>query len=419
MPTISAKPDHFLILDVGTTGIKAFVFNAKFEIKARAYRPLKTKRPKRDWVEQDPMEILTISKQVIKEAVRASQIRLNHFAAFGLATQRETVIAWDRVTGRPVYPAIGWEDRRSDRGIKALKGVSGVEAMVREKTGLALDPYFSASKIQWILENRFSERSTNQAIASIMLRFQNFCVGTVDSWLLWNLCEGEPHLTDETNAARTLLFDIKKRQWDSELLKLFGVPREILPEVFPSGAEYGLLKKEIMGARLPVLAVIGDQQASTYAAGIKVGSTKVTYGTGAFLVQSLGHKFKIIPGFFTTLLPTISGQPIFALEAKVENCAASVEPVLKNPKKLKAALLKIARQVDKAIKKLPTKPKFIIADGGVMRDGIIIEQQTKVSDLPVRPQAVFDGTALGVVKLVSEVFKRKYANRHRTSRMGL
>jgi len=400
LKNISVKSDHFLVLDVGTTGIKAFVFDENFKIETKAYRPLKTKRPKKDWAEQDPMEILKVSKQVLKEAVRASRVRLNHFVAFGLATQRETVIAWNKMTGKPVYPAIVWEDRRGERPLARLKHL---EPLVRLKTGLKLDPYFSASKIEWLLENVM--------LARRFLMTGDLVVGTVDSWLLWNLCEGEPHLTDETNASRTLLFNIKKHYWDDELLEIFGVSEKILPTVFPSGAEYGFLKTEVIGARLPVLAVMGDQQASTYAAGTKAGTTKVTYGTGAFLVQSFGKKFKLFKNFFTTLLPTTNGRSTFALEAKVENCAVSVEPVLKNQKKLKVVLLKIARRVDVAIKKLPTKPKFIVADGGVARDGIIIEQQAKISKIPVRAQTVFDGTALGVAKLLSEVLKKKYDQR--------
>jgi glycerol kinase len=395
LKTISGKVDHILVLDVGTTGIKAFVFDANFKIITRAYRPITTSRPKKDWVEQAPVEILRVSKLVMKEAVRASRIKLNHFSAFGLTNQRETVVGWDRVTGKPVYPAIVWEDRRGLDWLKGLKGTKGLKSLIQEKTGLGLDPYFSATKIQWLL--------ANVPLARKLLLSKRLLVGTIDSWLLWNLCNDEPHLTDETNASRTLLFNLKKRDWDDELLKLFGVPREILPDVFSSGANYGFLKTEIIGAGLPVLAVMGDQQSSTYAAGTKKGTTKITYGTGAFLVQSLGNSFKTYPDFFTTLLPTLGSKPIFALEAKVENCAASVELVLKDSKKLKQTLLKIAHEVDKKIKKLPTKPKLIIADGGVSRDGIIIEQQSKVSGVRVVAQETFDGTALGVAKLVVEV----------------
>jgi glycerol kinase len=399
----SAKVDHLLVLDAGTTGIKAFVFNKDFKIDARVNRPVKKHCFKKDWVEQDPMEILAAAKQVLKEALRASHVKLNHFSGFGLTNQRETVIAWDRLTGQPVYPAIVWEDRRGLARIKALRGAkagyAGCEGLVSEKTGLKLDPYFSASKIQWILENVPKARQ--------LLAVGRLLVGTVDSWLLWNLCEDEPHLTDETNAARTLLFNIRKRDWDKELLELFGVPREILPDVFSSGARFGFLKKEIVGARLPVLAVAGDQQASTYAAGTGAGATKVTYGTGAFLVQSLGHQFKFYSDFFTTLLPTLGGRPVFALEAKVENCAAAVEPVLKNPEKLRAVLASIAKKVDAVIKKLPRKPGMIIVDGGVMRDGLIVGLQQKISGRLVRPQKVFDGTALGVAKIISDVLKKK------------
>lgn len=396
---ISTKIKHFLVLDVGTTGIKAFVFRDDFSIKAKAYQKISKHVFGHGFVEQNPQEILAVSKQVLKEVVQASRTRLNHFVAFGLTNQRETVVAWDRVTGRPVYPAIVWEDRRTEKGVRGLKGTKGLERKIQEKTGLVLDSYFSASKIQWLLEH--------VPEAQLLLKEKRLLVGTIDTWLLWNLCEDEPHLTDETNAARTLLFNIKKRQWDEELLEIFNIPQEILPEVFSSGAHYGFLKKEIIGAALPVLVVAGDQQASTYAAGTKVGTTKVTYGTGAFLVQSLGKFFKIFPGFFTTLLPTVGGQPVFAVEVKVENCAASVEPVLKNSKKLLVALFKIAKKVDLVIKKLPNKPKIIIADGGVARDGIVVEQQSRISSLPVKAQITFDGTALGIVKLIADVLKRK------------
>jgi|GEM_PF-825170 len=399
---ICDKVDHSLVLDVGTTGIKAFIFNENLEIVARVYRPIKTRWPKKDWVEQDPMEILNVSKQVLKEAVRASRVKLNHFSAFGLTNQRETVVAWDRVTGEPVYAAIVWEDKRTAARLRLWRATAwqeGVEGLVSEKTGLKLDPYFSATKIQWVLENVPKARK--------LLAEKRLLVGTIDTWLLWNLCEDEPHLTDETNAARTLLFNLRKQDWDPELLELFGVPREILPDVFSSGAHFGFLKTEIIGARLPVLAVAGDQQASTYAAGTKKGTTKITYGTGAFLVQSLGNNFKLHPDFFTTLLPTIGGKPVFALEAKVENCAVLVEPVLKNSKKLRVVLTKIARSVDKEIKKLPSKPKSIIADGGVMRDGIIVELQQKISGISVQAQSTFDGTALGVAKLIADVLKKR------------
>lgn len=398
LKNISVGSEHFLILDVGTTGIKAFVFDTAFKIKVKAYRPLKTWRPKNGWVEQDPREILKISQQVLREAVRASRVHLNHLVAFGLANQRETVIAWDRVIGKPIYPALVWEDRRGEHELQIRSNIR-ITNLVRNKTGLLLDPYFSASKIQWLLEKVPS--------AVKLLAANRLLIGTIDTWLLWNLCEGEPFLTDETNASRTLLFNIKKHEWDDELLNLFSVPKNILPEVLPSGAEFGFLKTEIIGSRLPVLAVVGDQQASSYAAGTKKGTTKVTFGTGAFLVQSLGKKFSLSPGFFTTLLPTTDGRSIFALEAKVENCAAAVEAVLNEPKKLKKVLTKIAGKVDKAIKKLPLKPQKIIADGGVTRDGIIIDLQQKISKIPTYPQKIFDGTALGVVKLVAKILNKK------------
>jgi glycerol kinase len=277
--------------------------------------------------------------------------------------------------------------------------------LVWETTGLRSDPYFSAFKIKWILEN--------VPLAKKLLDEKRLLVGTLDTWLLWNLCEDEPFLTDETNASRTLLFNIKKKEWNLKLLDLFGVPREVLPEVFSSGAEYGVLKKEVVGACLPVLAVIGDQQASAFAAGTKNKTTKATYGTGAFLVQSLGKKFKLHQDFFTTLLPTLGGPPIFALEAKVENCAAIVEPVLNDPQKLRRVLIRIAKKVDAAIKKLPYKPKEIIADGGVSRDGIILGLQEKISGVPIRAQTVFDGTALGVAKMVVEVLKKKHKTKTR------
>ncbi len=377
-----------IVLDIGTSSIKAFIFDSSFNIVAQTHKPLKRFFPKRGWVEQDPRELLSVSKNALREITKKSHLNQNSFSGLGITNQRETTICWDKKTGNPIYPAIVWEDTRTRRISSKLKKVFGKK--IRAKTGLTTDPYFSATKIHWILKNIDSAK---QLVDSGRLAF-----GTVDSWILWNLLEGQPHITDYTNASRTLLFNIVNLKWDKELLKIFEIPASILPRAMPSRASFGNLKKDILGFSLPINAVCGDQQASLFAAGTTKGVTKVTYGTGTFVMQSQGSSFGLNKNFFTTLVPGRK-KPLYALEAKVARSGKAIEKVLHQPKKLKSLFVRLSKKVDKFLDKLPHKPKEIVVDGGATQAKLLLQLQAATSKLTVKKQRIFDGTALGVAML--------------------
>ena len=387
------KNSYVLVLDVGTTGIKAFVFDEQNQVKAKAYKKISKNRPRKGWVEQDPREIIRVSRFVLRRAIKDLRVDPKQILGMGITNQREATVVWNRKTGKPVYPVIGWEDDRTRAFCDKLKKSHG--RFIRERTGLTVDPYFSASKIRWILQN---------------VSGKDLVFGTLDSWLIWNLCEDYPHVTDETNASRTLLFDIRKRKWNNELLQLFEVPKDILPRVLLSRAFFGKIRKEFLGFGCLVLAVCGDQQASAYAAirsqpASSANVTKVTYGTGVFVVQTI-KRFVLHPNFFTTLVPTRKGVG-FALEGKIEKSGEKVTSLLSNPNKLRAYLRSLALDVDRLIKKLPTRPKELVVDGGSARDGIVTLIQQEVSYIPVFQQTNYDGTALGTAMLVWDSIDKK------------
>ena len=401
---------YYLVLDVGTTGIKALVFSQNLEIVGRAYERIKKSHPKPGFVEQSPQKMIAVSRRVLRAAVRASRVSPKNLRAFGLTNQRETTIVWDSKTGKPVYPAIVWEDKRTTNECTRMRHEQS-EPMVRRKTGLMIDPYFSATKLGWILRNVVHNplplplilRGRDRSVPPLKLRGGEgeLCFGTVDTWILWNLLEGRSHLTDWTNASRTLLYNIRELKWDDGLCKMFGVLRAMLPKVRPSQSKFGWLRKDILGVRLPVRAVCGDQQASMYGVSARPGATKVTYGTGTFLVQSLGSKFVLKQPFFTTLLPG-ARRPQFALEAKIEGSGAAIDKVLHDSDKLDKALTHIAKDVDIYLKKLPIRPRALVVDGGITRSERMIAIQAKISGVKVRRQTTAEGTALGVAKLLRD-----------------
>lgn len=386
-----SRYSHTLALDAGTTGVKAFVFDAEEHIVAKANRSLTKSFPQPGWVEQNPKEIITAARDVLQEVVRASEVPATQLTGLGIATQRETIIAWDKQTAEPIYPAIVWQDTRATQWCK--KQPLGNYQMVQEKTGLPIDPYFSASKIAWLLQN--------VPKAQKLLAQNQLAVGTVDSWLLWNLAQGSPHLTDYTNASRTLLFNIKTLEWDQELLAVFGVSADILPATQSSRSDFGVLRKDIIGVELPILAVAGDQQASLYAAGTKVGTTKVTYGTGTFVMQVLGEKFSLHQPFLTTMAVNPEQQPWYALEAKATSGVENTDELLKKPTLLQPHLRHLVQSADAFIRQLPQKPDEVIIDGGWIRDGKIAPIQAGISSYPVREQKIFDGTALGIHRMIN------------------
>ncbi len=376
-----------LILDVGTTTIKAFVFDQELHVLGQAKLEPKKTRPQSGFVEQDPLELLALAKQVLVQAVAIAKIAPAEILSFGITNQRETVIAWDRATGEPLYPAIVWEDTRTAKTCAALERFTG---FVREKTGLPIDPYFSATKVSWLLQ---------QPPVIHALREKTLCVGTVDSWILWNLSAEHLHATDYTNASRTLLFNIKTLSWDSELLKLFAVPAEILPKAQPSAANFGSLNTDIVGALIPIRALCGDQQASQYAAGVNVGATKVTLGTGIFISQIIGSNFQIRPPFFTTLVPN-EKQPWYALEQKINESGSRIQELLDKKMDLAPLLKEFSEDVNIYLKKLPRQPAELVIDGGITQAPALADILAETTGLPVRRQIIPDGTPLGMAKLL-------------------
>lgn len=405
---------YILVLDIGTTGVKAFVFDADLNPRARVYLPLEKSYPQKGWVEQNPSELVKTSQKALRQAVKQSGVSASSFVGLGITNQRETTILWNKKTGRPVYPAIVWEDLRTAKYCQILS--KKFNKQVREKTGLTIDPYFSASKIHWILSHIPTAKKSAQE--------KNLLFGTVDTWILWNFLKGQPHLTDMTNASRTCLFNIKTKKWDKDLIKIFFRKEDclsiekILPRVQPSASHFGKTKSEILGFSLPILAVCGDQQASLAAAlnssEIRLprrsafgraprndfcNTTKVTYGTGTFIMQILGPKFSLHEPFFTTLAPT-TGKRIYVLEYKIACCGKKVKSLLKQPAKLRCLYLNLAKQVADRLKQLPVRPKEIIVDGGVSRSDELLRLQSEAAKLPVRRQKIYDGTALGVAGLM-------------------
>lgn len=271
-----------LALDQGTTSSRAIIFDSDGNTVAVAQKEFRQIYPQAGWVEHDAREIWTSQMSVAAEVITMLRGESRSVAAIGITNQRETTVLWDRATGEPVMNAIVWQDRRTASFCEQLKR-DGLEATVRAKTGLVIDPYFSGTKIRWVLDNvpGVRERAAKGEIA----------FGTVDTWLIWNLTQGRVHSTDASNASRTLLYNIHTGDWDDELLRIFGVPREVLPEVRPSSGVFGEVRGVLGLDGVPVAGVAGDQQAALFGqACFEPGLSKNTYGTGCFLLQQIGHK---------------------------------------------------------------------------------------------------------------------------------
>jgi glycerol kinase len=305
---------YILSIDQGTSSSKALVFDEAGSLIYSCGREFTQIFPNQGWVEQDPMEILSSVRAVVEEAV--AELRGGEVAAMGITNQRETTIVWDAVSGEPVYNAIVWQDRRTARYCDTLRE-RGLEDFIRNKTGLIIDAYFSATKIRWILENVPGAR---EKADEGRLRF-----GTVDSWLVWNLTGGRVHATDVTNASRTMLFNINTLSWDKDLLELLGIPISMMPEVKDSSDSYG--ETEVLGHKIPIKGVIGDQQSALFGQMcIEKGSFKNTYGTGCFLLMNCGHK-PVLSGnrLLTTVAWKIGDRVDYALEGSIFVAGAAVQ----------------------------------------------------------------------------------------------
>lgn len=437
--------DHFILsLDQGTTSSRAIIFNKNGEIVSVSQKEFEQIFPKPGWVEHNANEIWETQKTVALEAVKKAQIDSKQIAGIGITNQRETTVLWDRSTGEPVCNAIVWQCRRSSEICNILKN-QGVEKDIRKKTGLLLDPYFSGTKLKWLLDKHPEIRE--KAIKG------EICFGTIDSWLLYKLT-GE-HLTEPSNASRTLFFNIHTGKWDEELLGIFGVPQAMLPEIKPSCGLFGKTRKEIFGLEIPVTGILGDQQASLFGqACFNKGDAKNTYGTGCFALANTGRDVVISENrLLSTVAWNLDGNLEYALEGSVfiggavvqwlrdkmklidsaqesEKAALSVEdsggvyfvpafvgmgaPYWEPDAKgtivgitrgttgahiIRAALESIAfqsRDLIEAIEAdLNEKITSLKVDGGASLNSFLIQFQADILGIPVTPSKIAETTALG------------------------
>ena len=301
---------HLLALDQGTSSSRSIVFDEQGRIVASAQREFRQIFPQPGWVEHDPEDIWTTQLETAREAIAKAGLKAGDIRAIGITNQRETTLLWDRRTGKPLHNAIVWQDRRTEPLCAQLRA-QGLEAMVQHSTGLRIDPYFSATKLRWLLDH---VSGAHLAAARGELAF-----GTVDSWLLWRLSGGALHATDVSNASRTMLFDIRHNAWDPELLKALHIPHSVLPKVHPSSHVYGECDPALLGAAIPIAGIAGDQQAALFGqACFKAGLAKNTYGTGCFMLMHTGATFQASKnGLITTAAAQTGPTPEFAIEGSV------------------------------------------------------------------------------------------------------
>ena len=301
---------YILSLDQGTTSSRSILFGKDGNILAQGQREFKQIYPQGGWVEHDPYDILTSQMSSVVEVLGKAGVRARDLAAIGITNQRETTIVWDRETGKPVYNAIVWQDRRTAERCHQLKN-DGMEETVRQKTGLLIDPYFSSTKIAWILDNVDGARQKAEA--------GKLAFGTVDSWLIWNLTSGKRHITDRTNASRTMLYNIVEGKWDADLLKLLRIPESMMPEVVWSSEKIGPVTTSLGLETGEIAGIAGDQQAALFGQlCIRPGDAKNTYGTGCFLLQNIGSKFVLSEKrLITTLICSLDKKLEYALEGSI------------------------------------------------------------------------------------------------------
>jgi glycerol kinase len=426
--------DLVLGIDQGTTGTTCLVVDERLRRRGRGYRPVEQHFPRPGWVEHDPEDLLASVLAAAEEALADAGARAHDLAAIGIANQRETTIVWDRATGRPVHRAIVWQDRRTAERCRELPA-----DLLRDRTGLVPDPYFSATKLEWLL----SERDAS-----------GLAFGTVDSWLLWCLSRGEVHATDVSNASRTLLFDLRGLRWDPELLELFGVPESVLPAVVPTSGV--LAEADLLGASVPVAALAGDQQAALFGqACYAPGQAKVTYGTGSFVLVNVGdNPGGVREGLVQTVAWRLGEGPVaYALEGSIfvtgaairwlqdglglladaresDALARSVDgtdgvyfvPALaglgsphwapetrglvtglhlgtRREHVVRAALEAIAYQVTDVLEAVGGELELLRADGGAADNAFLLQFQADLARVPVEVPAEREATALGAAAL--------------------
>ena len=335
-------------IDQGTTSSRVILFNIKGKIEFVSQYEFKQYFPKNGWVEHNPNEIWSTTLKALKNVInKANKIR-GHIITIGITNQRETTILWNKKTGKPIYNAIVWQDRRTQEYCKILKNKK-YENDFRKRTGLFIDPYFSATKVRWILDNVKQSKK--------LLKSNNLLFGTVDTFLIWKLTKGKQHLTEATNASRTMLFNINNNKWDHEILKKLNIPKSILPEVKNSADDFGKTDKKIIGKEIPISAVLGDQQAAAVGQTcFDKGSIKSTYGTGAFVIMNTGSKkINSKNKLLTTICYRLNNKTTYALEGSIFIAGAGVQWL---------------RDKMKLIKKAPETEK--IARSSNINDGIYV-----------------------------------------------
>ena len=436
-------------LDQGTTSSRAVIFTEDGEMIAAFNKEFPQHYPKPGWVEHDPRDILDSQIAALREAVRLSNVNPADIAAIGITNQRETTFLWDRKTGECAGNAIVWQCRRTSQIVDRLVA-DGCAEMIREKTGLVPDAYFSGTKLKWILDYyNLTERAEKGEL----------CFGTVDSYLCWNMLEGRPHVTDATNAGRTMMFNLHTQDWDDDLLKLLGIPKACLPKVVDTAGPIGMLDPAILGRAIPVTAMAGDQHASLFGqACLKAGDIKNTYGTGCFMLMNTGSQPVMSRhGLLTTMAWRIGGKPTYALEGSVfmggatiqwlrdelkiishaaesESIAQSVQSTggvylvpaftglgapwwdmysrgtlvgmtrgTGRPQIVRAALEAIAYQsadlMDAMIADCGSRPESLQVDGGASANSFLMQFQADVTGIPVVRPRVLETTALGAALL--------------------
>jgi len=436
-------------LDQGTTSSRAVIFTEDGELIASFNKEFPQHYPKPGWVEHDPKDILESQVTALREAVRLSGVNPADIAAIGITNQRETTFLWDRKTGECAGNAIVWQCRRTSQIVDRLVA-DGCGDMIREKTGLVPDAYFSGTKLKWLLDYyNLHERAEKGEL----------CFGTVDSFLCWNLLEGRPHVTDATNAGRTMLFNLHTQDWDEDLLKLLDIPKACLPRVVDTAGPIGMLDPAILGRAIPVTAMAGDQHASLFGqACLKTGNIKNTYGTGCFMLMNTGDKPVMSKhGLLTTMAWRIGGKPTYALEGsvfmggatiqwlrdelKIIDHAAETEQIAQSvqgtggvylvpaftglgapwwdmysrgtlvgmtrgtgrPQIVRAALEAIAYQsadlMDAMAADCGSRPESLQVDGGASANAFLMQFQADISAIPVIRPRVMETTALGAALL--------------------
>lgn len=310
--------NYILAIDQGTTSTRAIVFDKKLTPKGSGQKEFKQFFPNSGWVEHDPEEIWKSVLTTCKAALAKAKVKPAQIASIGITNQRETVVVWDRKTGKPVHKAIVWQDRRTSAKCAEMKA-AGLEATFTAKTGLLLDPYFSGTKLAWLLDHVKGARDKAER--------GELAFGTIDSFLIWRLTGGKVHATDATNASRTLLYNIHTGEWDAELLRLLNIPISLLPEVKDCAANYGVTDKKLLGAAIPIGGVAGDQQAATIGqACFKPGMMKSTYGTGCFAILNTGDRAVTSHNrLLTTVAYQLNGKRTYALEGAIFMAGATVQ----------------------------------------------------------------------------------------------